>query len=124
MNNYLIKMSLIIAFISSPCFADDIRANDCPAVSAIIAAGVKSAENDPKYPTVWTASNASDHFGTKYNWLFEIEFFTAQTEAEAIAQGNAALSSLVFNNVDMFYCLYLGEYDGGEITARAMKIAG
>lgn len=117
-------MSLIIAFISSPCFAGDIRANDCPAVSAIIAAGVKSAENDPKYPTVWTASNVSDHFGTKYNWLFEIEFFTALTEAEAIAKGNAALSSLVFNNVDMFYCLYEGEYDGGEITARAMKIAG
>lgn len=114
----------MIAFISSPCFAGEIRASDCPTVSAIMAAGVKSAENDPKYPTVWTASNGGDHFGTQYYWLFEIEFFTAQTEQEAIAKGNAALSSLVFNNVDMFYCLYSGEYDGGEIAGRAMKIAG
>lgn len=125
MKNYLQKIFLIIALLlAAPQYslAEDLHANDCPTVQALIAAGLTNADHDPKYPTAWTAVNYSDHFGTQYNWLLEVEFISAQTEAEAVAKGNAALKTLIFSSVDMFYCIYNGEYDGNEITARTLKI--
>lgn len=127
MNNYSIRTYLcviLMLFLPVLCFADDIPASECPAVPAIIAAGVKNAEHDPKYPTVWTVMNNSDHFGTKYIWSLEIEFISAPTAAAAIAKANTALNTLVFSGVDMFFCIYKGENDGEEITGRALKIAG
>lgn len=125
MNNYLINAFLIIALlltVPARCLAEGIPARECPSVPAIIAAGLTDADHDYKYPTTWTVVNFGDHFGTEHTWSLEIEFITAQTEAEAIAKGNAALHTLIFSGVDMFFCLYRGEYDGSEITGRAMKI--
>lgn len=127
MKNYLKKTCLIITLLlpaSQYCLAEDLHANDCPTVQAIVAAGLTNADHDPKYPTAWTVVNYSNHFGTQYNWLLEVEFISAETEAEAIAKGNAVLNTLVFSSVDMFYCIYNGDYDGSEVTARAMKIYG
>lgn len=123
MKNYLKIASIIIALcLPQYSLADDLHTNDCPTVQAIIAAGLTSANHDPKYPTIWTVVNFGDHFGTQYNWLLEVEFISAETEAEAIAKGNAALNALIFSNRDMLYCIYEGEYDHYDITARAMKI--
>lgn len=127
MNNKLITACLGIALLTllpAYCLAGDIPASECPAVSALIASGIKAAEHDPKYPTVWTVVNYNDHFGTENTWSLELEFISAQTAAEAVAKGNAALNTMVFSGVDMFYCIYKGEYDGEELTGRAMKIAG
>lgn len=127
MNNYKITAYLsiiLLAILPSYCLAGDIPASECPAVSAIISAGVNNAEHDPKYPTTWTVMNNGDHFGTEFNWSLEIEFIPAPTAAQAIAKANAALNTLIFSGVDMFFCIYKGEYDGEEITGRALKMAG
>lgn len=126
MKSYLIKIYLgftLLGLLPAYSFADDIPISECPTVPAIIAAGIKGAEQDPKYQTIWTAVNPEDHFGTQHNWSLEIEFISAKTADEAITKAKTALNSFIFSGVDMYFCIYKGEFEGEEITGRVMKLA-
>lgn len=119
-----IRHALIISsilVILQPAYAGNKAQPDCPTISAIQAAGVKTIEQEEE--TAWAFYNEHNKFGTPYYWSMMGGYVTAETEEEALDNAKRGLSQLQFVDIDKssyFTCNYLAKTNDDEFAVQLM----